>query len=473
MGESRRLEFVGVGVLTLLVLILRWSQIHQSIVGDEIFTYKDVVGRSFGAVLRTVHTGGENSPPLYFLLAWLTAKLGDPTVWIRLPSIILGAAVIPVIYAIGRETAGRTAGFVAALAVGLSPFSFYYGVEARPYATMMFFVALSTLALLRAVKTNHKGWWALYIVSAAAAAYSHYTSIFVLAVQALWSLWYCRDRLRTALIANGLIVLIYLPWLPHLRGKELAVIGALEPLTTKNVFIDLTRLVVGYPYAGVHAIPTYFGLAVVAVCLLAGLVFAAWRWRASEAVRPPADVILLVLQAVATPIGLLLYSLSVTDLWLARGLYASTPALAVLGAALLVAIPRPYSAVAVVAVLVTLVSGTIQASSEAYARPPYRSVAQYLDRTAAPNDPIALASLTGAPSIPTQFHKPHRVVGLNAIWRLVPAHGEAFVMLDDDLARVLHITSAAPPGFQLTRERHYGGLFPFKLLTYRRSGSSG
>src|SRR5262249_23633683 len=156
---------------------------------------------------------------------------------------------IPVVYVTGRETVGRIAGLVAAAAVALSPFSFYYGVEARPYATMAFFVALSTWALLRAVDTDDRRWWATYAVATAAAAYSHYTAIFVLVAQGAWSLWACRGRIRAPLIAGGLAVLLYVPWLPQLRGKSLFVIASLEPLTAHNVITDLMRPIAGYPYA--------------------------------------------------------------------------------------------------------------------------------------------------------------------------------------------------------------------------------
>jgi uncharacterized membrane protein len=192
---------IAIAILTVFAFFLRFSQIHQSLFGDETFTYSDIYGKSFRAVLSNVHTGGENSPPLFFLLAWATAKLGNATVWIRLFSIILGAATIPVIYLIGRETVGRRAGVVAGAIVALSPFSFYYGVEARPYASMAFFVALSTWALLRAVRHGGIWWWALYAAAAAAAAYCHYTCIFVLIAEGIWSLWVCRDRIRAPLIA--------------------------------------------------------------------------------------------------------------------------------------------------------------------------------------------------------------------------------------------------------------------------------
>jgi uncharacterized membrane protein len=475
-------QWLPIGLLTVLVFALRFSQIHQSLIGDEIFTFQDVAGRSFKSVLTTVNTGGENSPPLYFLLAWATAKLGDPTVWIRLPSVVLGAATIPVIYAIGRETVGRTAGLIGAAVVAASPFSLYYGVEARPYATMAFFVALSTLALLRAVSTRSRWWWGLYTVSAAAAAYTHYTSIFVLAVQAAWSLWACRDRLRAPIIANALAALLYVPRLPKVRGKALVVIGALEHVNLHNVLADLVRVTVGYPYANISAIPTYLGVAAVGACVLAALVWlVGHRRQASPGIprpRPSPRLALLGALALATPVGLLLYSLLVTDLWLARGLYASVPAAALLIGMLLARLPRPFAAVTVTVVLATLIAGTVRAVGTTYARGPFRAMAAYLDKTARPGDPIVYATLVGQPAISVQLHKPHpqtTTTGLLQHSVPVAAGARVYVVLDDTLAQMLNLRVGALrlEGFVLTARRHFAGLFPTDLLTYHPLVGSG
>ena len=124
-ARSPEVVLAAVAALTVVAFVLRFAQVHQSIVGDEVGTYRDIFGRSFGAVLNTVHTGDENSPPLYLLLAWASAKLGDPTVWIRLPSAVLGTATVPVVYAIGRETVGRIGGLIAAGVMAMAPFSMW------------------------------------------------------------------------------------------------------------------------------------------------------------------------------------------------------------------------------------------------------------------------------------------------------------------------------------------------------------
>ncbi|HWE07859.1 MAG TPA: glycosyltransferase family 39 protein [Solirubrobacteraceae bacterium] len=467
---------ITVAVLTVLTLALRFSQIHQGLYGDEGFTDGDIFGRSFGSVLSDVHSGGENSPPLFFLLAWATAKLGDPTVWIRLPSIILGSATVPVVYLIGRETVGPRAGLVAGAVIALSPFSFYYGVEARPYASMAFFVAVSTWALLRAVAGSGARWWALYVVAAAAAAYCHYTCIFVLIVQSLWSLWVCRHRIWPPLISAVVAVALYIPWLPKLRGKELGVIAALEPLTAHNVITDLLRPIAGYPYAPLGAIPTRLGLGLLIALTVIGFAACAANafgpTRVDRARGWPRRFWLLFALALATPVGMLVYSEAATDLWLARGLYASVPAAALLLGALLVAIPKPANIAAIVIVLGILAVGAFRAASPSWRRPPTRSLAAYVDRETAPSDPFAVISLFAGPGIDAQLRRSHRFATLANVWRLTTAGGKAVVALDELTAKALHIPIMPPPpaGFHLLAHRRFqSAVMPLDVGVYRRS----
>ncbi len=464
------------GVLTAGVFALRLSQLHQSMYGDELFTYHEVVGHSLASVVRTIHTGPDNSPPLFFVLAWASAKLGDPTVWIRLPSLLLGVATIPLIFGLGRETVGRVPGLIAAAVVAASPFSTYYGIEARPYATMAFFVALSTLALIKAIRTSSRGWWLVYALAAAGAAYTHYTSIFVLAVQAAWSLWLCRGRLREPLLANLLVVLLYIPWLPQVRGSELQVIGVLEPLTAHNVLTDLLRPIPGYPWGSLRGIPTITGLAIIGACAALGLAALVLRWR----VEPPEQerrplLLLLPLLAIVTPIGLLVYSILGPDVWSARGLYASVPAAALVLGALLWALRGVARALGVAAVLVTLLAGTIRAISPSYARPPFRAAAAYIDRLAGPRDPVIFYPTFETLDIAAQFKHRHRTMGSSpAQWRAVAPGDTAILVIDDRIAQRLNIgTPHAPPGFVLTGDRMYPSqVWSFTLLSYRRLPAS-
>ena len=53
---------VLIGVLTVGTFILRFSQIHQSLLGDEVFTFQDLHGRSFFQVLNFIAKGIHTTP---------------------------------------------------------------------------------------------------------------------------------------------------------------------------------------------------------------------------------------------------------------------------------------------------------------------------------------------------------------------------------------------------------------------------
>lgn len=182
--------------LTLVAFALRVVGMDQSLYGDELFAYEEVEGHSLIGVLREVESQSiEVSPPLFFVLAWLSAKLGDPTIWIRLPSLIAGTALVPVVYLLGSRTVGRPAALLAAALTAIAPFAIFYSAEARPYATLAVLAALSTWSMLRALESPRRWWWVVYAVAAAGAIYTHYTGVFVLGAQALWAGWgYPRER---------------------------------------------------------------------------------------------------------------------------------------------------------------------------------------------------------------------------------------------------------------------------------------
>src|SRR5581483_7186471 len=120
---------------------------------------------------------------------------------------------------------------------------------------------------------------------------------------------------------------------------------------------------------------------------------------------------LIVALALATPIGVLLYSLVREDIWHAEHLYVSVPAATLALGALLVAIPRGPRAVAVPIVLGVLLFGTIRGLSPSWVRPPYRAVARYLDQVAGPRDPVLLFTYSGIldDAIPAQLKRPHPI----------------------------------------------------------------
>ena len=284
--KASQAAWIAVGALTALALFLRLPHIDESLVLDEHYAFAESNVPWPWDVIEHVRDGGENSPPLYFLLAWAAMKLGDPTVLIRLPSLLLSTATVPVVYILGLRTVGRRAGLIAAAVVALSPFSIFYSSEARPYATLMFFVACSTLVLLIALERNSRWWWGLYALIACAVLYTHYFGAFALLAQGGWAFFARSERRRELVLANVGVAVGFVPWLIvwlDQQGNSISELATYWPLGLEEVGRELLRLVAGNPMVMPGAVP-----GVVAI-VLAGVgiaVAVAWR-RAPGACRSP------------------------------------------------------------------------------------------------------------------------------------------------------------------------------------------
>lgn len=173
--------------LTVLAAALRLSTLDlQSFWYDEAFTPVHVLHPSLWATLRGVsHT--ENSPPLWYVLAWVASRaLGTGEVALRLPSALAGIATVPVAWAIGRELAGRRAALVCAALVAVNPLFVWYSQEARVYGLFVLTAALAMVCFLRAERDPTPQRLAVFAATAALALLTHYFAVFLLAPMVLW-----------------------------------------------------------------------------------------------------------------------------------------------------------------------------------------------------------------------------------------------------------------------------------------------
>jgi len=276
------------------------------------------------------------------------------------------------------------------------------------------------------------------------------------------------------LAAAGFALALYAPWLPQVHGTALGAYAALEPRTVHNVVVDIAKLIPGYPYARLSAIPTHVGLAIMVAFALLGLVAAGWRARRAWPLEVPDLVsgrLLIVALALATPVGVLLYSILRTDIWGARNLYASAPAGALVLGALIGALPRPARVAGVASILAVLAFGAARSVSPTYSRPPTRAAAEYLDRVAVRSAPVIIyPSFLGlTTNILAQFHHGHRVLlEPLARWPRNISARSAYLVMDDAVALVQGIPVPHPSGYALVSRRHYRGLMNFTVLGYRR-----
>lgn len=127
---------------------------------------------------------GDRQPPLYHLILWVTTRaFGHSEFAVRLPSLIGGALMIPVLYELARELYDRRTGLVAAAFVSISPALIWYSQEVRMYELAALFGLLALLTQLRAIRNGSMLNWAAYILATAALLWTHYFGLIVIAVQ--------------------------------------------------------------------------------------------------------------------------------------------------------------------------------------------------------------------------------------------------------------------------------------------------
>jgi 4-amino-4-deoxy-L-arabinose transferase-like glycosyltransferase len=518
LAASVTLPALIVAALTAAGAAIRLVVAHQSVFADELSTYYIVSTNGFTGVISTVHGNGEISPPLYFILSWLTTRIDLTPELLRAPSLLVGAAAIPLTYLLGLRTVGRSAALVGAALTTLSPFMIFYSTEARGYGLMLVLVMCSTLAMLAAVEAGRARWWIAYAASSCAAVYTHYPAVFALGAQLLWLLWAHPQARKAALLANAGAVIGFLPWLSGLindiNSPTTAILNALEPFNLHTARLSLEHWSVGYPLgtanAGLRDLPGVPALILLALGIAAavGSIAVAWlRGRArSRPVRIDRRLVLIVALALAAPVGEAIFSLLGTDVFGTGHLATSWPAFALCLAALLVAAGPRLRFAAVALVIASFAIGAARMLEDRFQRPDYDAAASLIDREAAPGDVVVDATgLSPAPitNMDVALHQPHHLIHYvgalrtryEPTFRFVPAPPPRTVARRAEAAagthRVYVVSSETPavgvsangstlgqqvigalsPGYRPVETRTYPGIVGVKVSVFAKQAS--
>lgn len=409
--------------LTVIGFALRLVVARQSLFADELSTYWISATHSLGGVLSLVYGTGrikhaEITPPLYFLAAWLTSQLGHAAIWLRMPSLIAGTLTIPLVYMVGLRSVGRRAALLAAAVTALAPFMIYYSGEARAYAVLMALTLGSTLAMLLAIDGGRTRWWVLYAVSSCAAFYTHYTCAFVLGAQFLWLLWAHPEARKPAVIANIAAAAAVIPWIPGMiqdfTSPTLKILSALSPFTPHDIALDLGHWTVGYPYVeagGLRALPGLPALILLALATaltVVGLLARRLRAGSQKAISPVSRrVALMVLLALAVPVGEAVVSLSGNHIFGVRNLAASWPYLTLSCAAVVAASDRRIALVASGLAVIAFALASTKMLGERFDRPRYQAAADYVASHARPGDVVIDTTGSLSPGPLTGFDVAH------------------------------------------------------------------
>jgi mannosyltransferase len=284
-AEQRRLPpWWPLAALILLAAVLRLATLtEQGFWYDEAFTPVHVLHAGLSATLKAV-VHSENTPPLWYLLAWVDGRLfGDGALALRLPSALAGIATVPVVWAIGQELSGRRAGLIGAAIVAVNPLFVWYSQEARAYGLFVFFAALAMLCfvrLLRVPSARRAAWFAL---SGALALLTHYFAVYLLIPMVLLLLRE-RSARRAALPAAAALAVVGLALLPLISAQG----GHGTQWIGRWALSSRLQAIPQYFLTGYSGSPLGHGVELlVALPILAGIALGGWRLLGSASGAPP------------------------------------------------------------------------------------------------------------------------------------------------------------------------------------------
>jgi mannosyltransferase len=191
---------------------------QQSLWYDEAVTAVRTLHSSLPATLSAVaHV--ENTPPLYYVLAWgWTRVLGTGVFALRSLSALAGVATVAVAWAIGRELGSRRVAVALAAIVATNPLFVWYSQEARSYELFVLLASLGFLFFLRARTAPAMRNLAAWVLCSALALLTHYFAIFLFAAEAALLL-YGRERDRRVLASIAAIAIAGAALLPLLLAQ--------------------------------------------------------------------------------------------------------------------------------------------------------------------------------------------------------------------------------------------------------------
>jgi hypothetical protein len=247
---SRVANGAGLVMVLAIALFARFHSITEPVIWyDEAYSLLLAKGSPsyiWATTARDVH------PPLYYVLLHFWMLLfGSGVLAVRSLSALADVGTLLLGMKLMSLVATRRATWIAALLLALLPISVRYSQEVRMYTLLGFWLMGATVALVCWIKAaDQKRYPVLYVLLMTAAFYTHYFA--ALCVLVHWLFWWRVRKVQSTvpvrawILANGAIVVLYLPWAPPLISQLLRMDGLewIPPLTWSTVLTFVWQLVV-------------------------------------------------------------------------------------------------------------------------------------------------------------------------------------------------------------------------------------
>jgi 4-amino-4-deoxy-L-arabinose transferase-like glycosyltransferase len=173
--------------LTLLGFFVRlWTASGIFLNPDEALHFRLANQASLALAYRASLTASH--PPLLTVVLYFWRALGASELWLRLPSVLAGAAFCWMFYKWLSKAAGSLVGFVGLLLVAFLPPVILLGAEVRQYALLLAFLASSLYFLDKAFAERSAAQMAAFSLSLYLAMLSHYSAFLFAAALGIYAL---------------------------------------------------------------------------------------------------------------------------------------------------------------------------------------------------------------------------------------------------------------------------------------------
>ena len=194
-GENDRLEmgmrdarpprdWLWLGGILMLALILRVIKLDASLWYDEISTLVDYVRLPTSELLTSYHS--LNNHMLFSLEAQASVALFGETAWaLRLPALLMGVGSIWALWLLARDVAGPWEARFSALLLAVNYHHVWFSQNARGYTGLLFWGLLATYFLVRGMKQPTWRVWLAYGIAFALSMYTHLSAVFLFTTHGL------------------------------------------------------------------------------------------------------------------------------------------------------------------------------------------------------------------------------------------------------------------------------------------------
>lgn len=170
---------------------------HESLWWDEYTSHVYLDAPSLPEFLWLNRTLDPLTLPFYYSLEYFwNHYINDSVFGLRLLSIIIGLATLPLVYALGRHIYGRRAGYVAIALLAFSPVHIHHSQSIRMYVVFVFLAAGTVFTFLKMLDRPGFRFWLAHSIFSVLMYWTHPFAGLIPAVLGCFLLFRYRSRVR-------------------------------------------------------------------------------------------------------------------------------------------------------------------------------------------------------------------------------------------------------------------------------------